>query len=291
MTLIRGMRRAVLSIAAIVGAAAVLVHSQGSPARVVILVCEGSPTAVVSAQSSMGAPLVAVGTPCAQGVANVIDSTPMPDMGWVVSVTTVGDKNDKLVTTYTIRQETALRGPQGIQGEKGDKGDQGDVGPMGPMGLMGLQGPPGPTGPSGISQANVMGASPQIEVTSEFPSFTTVRSLNLGAGNYIALAQMDVFLEDQVTSSGVEKSSAQCRLEALGGASASLVLFTPTELIGDPGREVTASDSRRETIIWPISLPLPFTINLQCARPAPVNAAIVRVNRVELTALKVDAIF
>lgn len=280
----RGKGRTMLCAVVLTGMAAVLAQGQGSPARVVIMLCEGDPAMVISAQSSMGAPMIAVGTACAQGIANVIDTTPMADMGWVVSETTAGDKNGKLVTTYTIREETALRGPQGIQGEKGDKGDMGDVGPMGPMGLMGLQGPPGPVGPSGFSQADVKLLGLNLDLP---PGENAVESIDLIAGHYIVFAQLTLFLQDVLTpSGGIEVAGAQCRLIMNGVQQGATNLFAH-EPEFDAGH-LPVSSFQEETAIVPVSLAGPGTITLFCQRES--NTATVRAMSVNFTALKVDAI-
>ena len=125
--------------------------AQAQSARVVTLSCAQDPSVVVASNSSAGSPIVDLGLPCAQALAEVLSVAPGDtELRWDVHVTSVGDKAGKECVTYTVAEN--LRGPQGPtgpQGPSGPPGAPGGPGPVGPQGVPGPKGPPGPTGPPG----------------------------------------------------------------------------------------------------------------------------------------------
>jgi hypothetical protein len=101
--------------------------SEAQPADIrqaVLLTCDGIPLVVLSSQSSFGAPIVAVGTPCATAISTVVSAPLEEGRGWDVNVTF----GDKKVTNYAIVEIDEVPGPQGPAGPKGDTGDPGSSG-------------------------------------------------------------------------------------------------------------------------------------------------------------------
>jgi len=94
--------------------------------QTVLIVCGRNPEAVISSQSSFGAPIVALRTPCADAVSSVI-STPLSNenRAWDVNVSAVGNQS---LLTYTIVESMKIPGPPGPEGPKGNMGDPGSNG-------------------------------------------------------------------------------------------------------------------------------------------------------------------
>jgi hypothetical protein len=99
-------------------------------------------------------------------------------------------------------------GPAGVQGPAGAKGATGAMGPAGsgggpgPAGSTGGRGPTGAAGPTGPSGSNGTGylaaGTGLVNVTSTYPTFTTVASIRLPAGDWVISTRANVFLGDGV---------------------------------------------------------------------------------------------
>jgi len=116
-------------------------------------------------------------------------------------------------TNCDANKETAL--DWGIQGPKGDKGDTGDVGPMGSQGVTGPAGPQGPAGPVGpqgpqgepgtgsLSPSMTQVFPNPIDITTMFPSFTTIGSFVLPEGKWAVFATVNVQLSSVLGYDGI----------------------------------------------------------------------------------------
>jgi hypothetical protein len=152
------------------------------------------------------------------------------------------------------------KGATGDKGDKGDPGDKGDKGDKGDPGDKGDQGDPGPTGPSDAY------ATTQTGDTVLTGSLSTVLSLNLPAGKYVA----------HVTATAFEATNAaafaDCVLSGGGGFGESATTI--------PAGGTYATLAAQAVI----SSASDFALNFRCQG---TNTGI---NKIVLTATKVGAL-
>jgi hypothetical protein len=228
------LRKTGLSIVAVLSAA----MTEAQTARVVTFTCSAQPSKVLTSSSSMGAPAVGVGLPCAQAIAEVI-SLPTGDAEtrWEVLVTASGENGaGKGSLAYTLAE--TLRGPQGPAGPQGSPGLSGQPGPAGPPGAPGQPsnvpgpvGPVGPVGPAGATGSKVLAYAADINGSNNLSeTYTLMGSVDvtvpvsgfvllnygakvaLGSTEATGLAGCVTVAVDQITPSG-----GVCLSVSLGG--------------------------------------------------------------------------
>jgi hypothetical protein len=123
------------------------------PRRAVVFTCGDNPSVVLSAVSSVSAPVLSLGMLCAQALADVVSVPPGDvDTKWEVLAVLTPDRGGRSLVTYSVvESQRGPQGPAGPAGPDGPMGVQGPIGPAGPPGPPGQAGPTGPTGPSGVS--------------------------------------------------------------------------------------------------------------------------------------------
>jgi hypothetical protein len=131
----------------------------------------------------------------------------IPDGEYLLTVSTGAGPNNN-DSQNVIIGAVGLQGPPGTDGSPGIQGPIGPTGPQGPpgppgadgadgaIGATGPQGPPGPQGePGKDAEANsllVASDSPSVEIHTALPNYTQIRTVQVPAGKYLAIARFNL---------------------------------------------------------------------------------------------------
>ncbi len=248
--------RTVLCVSLLV-AASTLTTVGADVGRVVILKCEGIPEYVTDSQTSLGGPEIPFGTPCAQAIADVLNTPPGAGLKWALSESTAG-KYDKPVRTYTIREEERVEGPAGPPGPEGLQGPAGPIGPQGVAGPQGPPGPEGPPGPAGTSRGFFAVRRPLVVLDAQTPSADLV-SLDLPAGDHLIVASVTASIVTGTTGSSLVMCSIVEELSITG------VLSIVPPVISTVGQETSGGMSSPVTLSGLLSTTVPSMATFQCS--------------------------